>query len=459
MSAYPHLSDKEVRRLLTSKLIVDEALPEGDERYEPLYEGVENDAVDLLFEDITLSEIESLNFFSGFRGAGKTTELFRLKKMLEDECHFVAYADALDLVLPAEPVHISDFLIVLAGGFSDAVEKELGVSQDHESFWNRFMHFLAKTKAQVDGFNFEATIPGTKMGLNFKTTLKQESSFRAHLRQKLSGRLGELRAEVHAFFADARKRIREERGEDVGIVFLFDQFEQLRDTLDTEGRVADSVTRLLANHRRDLAIPYTHLVYTVPPWIKFKLPELRSIRFLYNVKLWNNDAERSRCEEGFAVMRRMVERRFEAEGLMRFFGPAKEDGTRPLVDELIHASGGHFRDLVFLLRETVLRVRELPATEVGAAIRSLRDSYLPISIRDARLLDGISQSRTCNLADDAPETILRLTLFLDTRCALILRNGDDWYDIHPLLREEVEAVLSRARKEPQPVAATEASGT
>ena len=36
-----------------------------------------------------------------------------------------------------------------------------------------------------------------------------------------------------------------------------------------------------------------------------------------------------------------------------------------------------------------------------------------------------------------------MTLFLDTRCALILRNGEEWYDIHPLIRTEVAEIIRR----------------
>ena len=36
-----------------------------------------------------------------------------------------------------------------------------------------------------------------------------------------------------------------------------------------------------------------------------------------------------------------------------------------------------------------------------------------------------------------------MTFFLDTHCALILKNGDEWYDVHPLIRDEVAELVKR----------------
>jgi hypothetical protein len=444
MPEIPFQTDLEFRKWLGTRLKVDKPLQPDDELYQPVYKDQPNDPVDLIFQDIELSEVESLNFISGFRGSGKTTELFRLRKQLQDEGYFVAYANALEYILPAEPVEISDFLLVLAGSFSEAIESALDFDPSKEGFWTRFVTFLNKTNVQLEGFDLEAKVPGTDVGLNFKTSLKQVPSFRQQLRQKLAGRLGELRREVYDFFEFGRKKIREAK-EDCGVVFIFDQFEQLRDTSDTQGRVAESITTLIANHRSDLSVPLTHMVFTVPPWLKFKLPELRNVRLLYNVKLWNNDEDRTPFNEGWATMRQVIHRRFTPEGLKRYFGEPTEDENFELADQMIQASGGHFRDLVRLLRESLLRSKTLPITEqiTTDAIATLRDSFLPVSLADARLLHSIAQLRECLLQDSSLENIQKMTLFLDTHCALILRNGDEWYDIHPLLRDEVDEIIKR----------------
>ena len=38
------------------------------------------------------------------------------------------------------------------------------------------------------------------------------------------------------------------------------------------------------------------------------------------------------------------------------------------------------------------------------------------------------------------EELPRLARFLDTSLVLNYHNGDDWYDVHPLIRQEIEHV-------------------
>ena len=125
MTAVLPIDDSLLPKWLSPRLLVEAPLEPDSELYEPLYEHDPNDPIALIFRNIDFNEVQSLNFISGFRGSGKTTELFRLRRRLRDDGYFVAYANALDYLLPSEPVDISDFLIVLAGSFGDALEKQL----------------------------------------------------------------------------------------------------------------------------------------------------------------------------------------------------------------------------------------------------------------------------------------------------------------------------------------------
>src|SRR5262245_39932520 len=97
------LDDSLLPKWLSPRLLVDDPLEPESELYEPLYENSADDPIGLIYRDIEFSEVQSLNFISGFRGSGKTTELFRLRKQLRDAGFFVAYANALDYLLPSEP--------------------------------------------------------------------------------------------------------------------------------------------------------------------------------------------------------------------------------------------------------------------------------------------------------------------------------------------------------------------
>ena len=228
------------------------------------------------------------------------------------------------------------------------------------------------------------------------------------------------------------------------VVFIFDQLEQLRGTLQNEDEVIRSVERIFAIHVDLLRIPYVHAVFTVPPWLKFVLHNAVETTLLCTIHLWTNDDERSRCEPAWDVFRSLVKRRLGEPGLQRMFGP--EPGRHKLVDQMIEVCGGHFRDLLRILRDTVVRATALPALPVTSAvvvdaISAARRDFLPIAQDDAKWLADIGRVRATALPSTEAVPVNRLARFLDSHFVLYFVNGKEWYDIHPLIREEVADVV------------------
>lgn len=425
----------------------DEAIGPDDPRYQPVYQlpGIE-DPAELMYEHIEYAGPESVQMFSGFRGSGKTTELFRLKKHLEDQGYVVLYGDAQAYLNLSGPIDISDLLIVLAGAFSDALERELKIDIGGESYWTRLVNYLMETNVEVKeiGIKTEAAGPlawlgGIKTGADLKLALSTTPSFREKLQQRLANHLGELKNQLNHFIEDGIKAIRKARGENARVVFLFDSLEQIRGSLSNELAVIRSVETLFANHLKKLDLPYVHVVYTVPPWLQFVMPNMASITLLPSIKQWENDDVRTSYEPGCEALRALVRKRFGDDGFTEFFGQPNK------ADHLIGVCGGHFRDLLMLLRETVVRAKSLPVSDLAIrrAIQKVRGNFLPIAIEDAIWLDQIEKLRTTALPSNKPEDAGRLTRFLDTHFVLYLTNGEEWYDIHPLIRGEVAKIVKR----------------
>jgi hypothetical protein len=190
------------------------------------------------------------------------------------------------------------------------------------------------------------------------------------------------------------------------------------------------------------------MVYTVPPWLKFVVPGTVQIQMLPSIRQWNNDAKRTEYKPGRAALRSLVYRRFTDGDFEQFFGGKGPQHDK--ADKLIDVCGGHFRDLLILLREAVRRTPQLPVTEdaIKSAITAVRGNYLPIAIDDAKWLNEIEHVRDTVLPNTGPASVNRLTRFLDTHFVLYFSNGKEWYDIHPLIRDEVAAIVKRdaARK-------------
>jgi hypothetical protein len=100
---------------------------------------------------------------------------------------------------------------------------------------------------------------------------------------------------------------------------------------------------------------------------------------------------------------------------------------------------------LLLFREMLTRAKSLPVTEevVDAAIVAVRRQFMPIAVENARWLHQIARLRQTALMTDRHEDVNRLTRFLDTHFVLYFTNGEEWYDIHPLIREEVEAIIAQ----------------
>jgi len=96
-----------------------------------------------------------------------------------------------------------------------------------------------------------------------------------------------------------------------------------------------------------------------------------------------------------------------------------------------------------LLSEIVRRADQLPVSEITIqrAITQVKSELLPIAIEDARWLQRIAETHDTSLLDISQ--LPRLVTFLDSHLVLCYRNGDEWYDVHPLVRDEVRQLARR----------------
>lgn len=387
---------------------------------------------------IEYADVESLSLFSGFRGSGKTTELFRLRKRLRDAGVTVLYADALEYIDPASPVEIADLPIVLAGAFSDALVRErIDISVD--SYWTRLRNSLANTDFGVKELGLKAGSEGAEVDLKleFRTT----PLFRQRLSKHMSGRIGELLSEVREFFEDGIKAVRKVRGEDAKVVFLFDSLEQIRGSLSNEHEVTHSVEVLFSTHLRSLEIPLCacclhraamaqvraawleYVCVAVPAPVEQRFRPIRMRLRRVGVELYGEEALWSRRSSAL-LWTRSAHAHWYADCALR----------RPLPR------------LLLLLRETVIRADTLPVPEeaIGRATVRVRSHFLPISIEDAKWLADIERERDTLLRTTDAVEVNRLTRFLDAHVVLYLKNGTEWYDVHLLVRDEVKQIVARA---------------
>ena len=418
--------------------VSDHPLGPEDERYIPLYDDTEltgADPVELMARAIEWTPGQSVQLLSGYRGTGKSSELRRLEKRLHDDGYLVIRRDIEDYLNLSVPIDISDFLMAISGAFSDAIE-DLGLPCETPRFWDSLVNLL--NRIEFNGVS--TTLDAGVVSATVQANLKNDPSFKARLQEHMAGHLGALVKDVREFFERCLRALRELNGNDREVVFLVDSIEHFRGTLINAGEVQSSVETLFVSHAERLHLPHMHVVYTVPPYLKVRygnvgsLYEPGGLHVLPALKL--RSEEGVVFPQGYDAMERVVAARGDWQRLL---------GERQALDRLVRYSGGHLRDLLRLLAEVLRRATELPVSEstVDAAINQLRSEFLPIADDDARWLANIARSHQTALArkEDLPD----LARFFDTHLALCYRNGDEWYDVHPLISDHV---ANQAESEP-----------
>ena len=408
-------------------------LEPGDPYYVPIFEDkplekkLLKDPIERLRNSINLSESQSVNLMTGFRGNGKSTQLRRLKSLLEqDGCH-VIIVDMTEFVLMTKPLEISDFILSLMAAVMEEAKKQQFTDIVKE-YWQRLNNFLT-ADVKLDDIKLD----------NLALQLKTEPTFKQKIQDALKGHVTELVNDARNYIVELVTAIRKQNNdENKKVVLLVDSVEQIRGVGTDAEEVHNSIVNLFSGHSHNLRFGMLHIVYTVPPYLHPLTPNLAR-SYSSKETSWPNIHVRHAngdCDEnGLAIMREIITKRYEKWG--DFF-------TKPQLNRLAASSGGDVRDFFRLIRESLLSCINAPEDNykisdamLDFAEAELRREMLPIAKDDGRWLAQIHSEK-----DSALETVTelpRLARFLDSNLIMNYLNGESWYDIHPLLVDEISA--------------------
>lgn len=396
------------------------------------------DPILLLWQALHWSQSESVQLLTGFRGNGKSTELRRLRGLLQGRTGArVFLVDMLDFLLMTKPLEPSDFVLSLMAAFGQAVESETGFKALTHSYWERLQTFLV-AEVKLDGLGLDLKEAGAPAQLGLK--LKLEPDFKERIQRHLRGHLKRLIADAHDYVVAVVDGLRRECADpDLKVVLLVDSVEQVRGVGPEATRVHESVVELFSGQAASLRFPKLHLVYTVPPYLQAMSHNIGRTLGGHPVVSWPNIHVRDRAgaadPAGLDVMERIVERR-HAE--WRAILPA--EGLR----DLAVGSGGDLRDFFRLIQDalvtlSVARMGDPQARLDRATVKQvqdrLRNELLPLADDDARWLARIHATKEAALP--STKELPDLARFLDGNLIMNYLNGEPWFDVHPLLIPEV----------------------
>lgn len=406
----------------------DEPLEPDDPFYYPFLQDTVDDPIAILAESISFSQSQSVNLFTGQRGCGKSTEFRRLRKQLEDDDCVVFLLDMRDYMNLSTSVEISDFLISIMTALSEAVELRYQQVPHKRGYVERLTELLTR----------DIKVPEIDI-CGITASLKEDPSFKKQLQQSLQGHLAKIVKEAHGFAQEVVALVRKATADDnKKIVVLVDSVEQLRGVgADGANDVYKSVENLFSGHASSLQIPMLHIVYTIPPYLTPLAPGLGRLLgcnlgcTLPCVHVQQRD-DLTPDAAGLAIMRTLIAKRCPVESSSLF--------AQAQLDDLAIASGGDLREFFRLIRASLIKassggVFPVPDAVIQRTLNHARREMLPIAEDDKVWLKKIHTSKTAELT--AIEELPTLARFFDCKLVLNYRNGEDWYDVHPLIRDEV----------------------
>ncbi|WP_126383545.1 hypothetical protein [Actinomyces howellii] len=416
-------SDREYRRAFYRALNVHQGAAglsdeeEFERYYVPVYGQDDGPAgPDLVKEIATAIDFTtggSVQLLSGYRGAGKTTELLRLCRELDPETYVPVYWDVEDYFNTELPLEEGAFLVGLAAGFVASC-KEAEIPED--GLGTRLKQFLDRIDVTA-GLGVGAA--AGSVALNVKVALQDDESFRAQVEEALRSNRRRFRQEVHAFFEEMVDAMPGGRTP----VFVVDSIDHYRGSASTFDEVRESVESLFSVYASELMLPRMHVVYTVPVYARPAGWD-GQIWPVLNVKVRERDG--SDCREGIDLLREVLERRAPGGDLERLLGNE--------VERVIKNSGGLFRDLFRLVSALLLKDGPLPVsrTEIDSAERRERSQLVAgLTQEQWEILQSVHRTHQLLPSRDRAADAWSLHRLGNVLC---YRNGAvDWFGVRPLL--------------------------
>lgn len=429
-----------IRALDTRELHLDKE--EDQKRYVPtmIKQMVGEDPIMQLSFRINAAQHAAMYLFSGMPGTGKSTQLLRLKKELEDKGHIAVYVDMSKYTNTSTPIGIVDLLLSTIGAFSDRATEALDTNVMKEDFWTRASNFL-RSKISIEGFDFgvEAGAPGAKATAKIKVELDSNPSFKQKLQEATEGMSGAFVSEVRNYVQDVSEKWLANKPEGTKIVLILDSMERIQGIGTATDPVMSSVRKLFRENFDELLLPSLQVVYTVSPFLRKLEPTVyakvgaANVCTLATLPVFEKDGRTPR-PAAVAELEKFLTLRFP--NWSDVFSQAQ-------LHDIILKSGGDFREFLMLLRTLVTRAAADDDISLPIADAHFTSTY-KLAVRD-RLPLLVPVRERLKVMHNTHQPVLNVDADYDgfvndliVKNALMYLNGEEWYGVHPLLWAEME---------------------
>lgn len=305
-------SDFEILRSIYNAFDPFEPLLPGD----PVYvncsavRGEENILVDV-GRQITYSDRITHQLYTGHRGAGKSTELLRLKEALEQDGYRVVYFAAEEADIDPEDAQYTDILLACTRNLlADLQGDQKPIQQWLKS---RKTELVDAMQSEVGFDSINAEVPFSKL----TTTLKVSPTARAQIRKIVEPHTPSLIEALNTFIKEAIAQTPQQTTHK--LVLIVDSLDRIPSIL--RENEPSNHEQIFVDRSEQLKMLDCHIIYTVPISLVYsgRAPDLRDI---YDAEIqvlpmvMVRDQAGQVCEPGLAIMRELVRQRvFHAESV------------------------------------------------------------------------------------------------------------------------------------------------
>jgi len=370
--------------------------------------------------------------FTGHRGVGKTTELKRVKRLLESGDAgaklFVCFLEAERWMHP-EDITSTDIVFHVARQIVDDL-KQAGFDFGMTKLTEFFREFGELLSSEVELKGIKIPVGPVELGVE----LKDNPVTRPILRRLLAGhqpRIFDLINQV--ILKDAREWLRKPaHGGYEDVLVIVDQLDRIPQKILND-RGLTNHENLFLDHAGELKFLNCDVLCTVPIELAYSRCRER-LKTAYAAEVLSLPVipvvDRTGGTRGLDALREIVRRRAAAEGMTREEA-FQDDDT---LNRLCRMSGGHVRNLFILLRSAIERCPDLPITR-DAVERTVRqqasDILLPIRKKEWQALQWVHEYRKPYDAD----ADLWYGLLRDQMAFTYADQSGVWYDWNPLFGE------------------------
>lgn len=374
-------------------------------------------------EKISWSDRPQVIYFTGYQGSGKTTELNRVQKILENPETgnlLPVYINALDYLPILESLDEVDIFSVIIYNVIQRVSEyqEKGNAFEDGNYFDRFWEWATETEVTMK--NIEVGADSSKVVLE----MKDNPSFRNRIKQFISDNPTRFKQEVEDELYRLNNIVKKYEKDGIkkdGIVVIFDSLEHNRGIGSQAQDVAKSIQKLFSN-RETLLLP-VDVIYTIPPYLYTK--QIRDIQFLPVVRVANRDNKK--CTEGIEVMKELLYERIPKDDLLTIVG------TQEALENIIKYSGGYPRDLLKIMQDCILTNKyPLSATDLESIFVELENEYRDnISTVNPEILRKVHETKELNVDDFKDEAYDLAEKLFRIHVILRYRNGEQWFSLNP----------------------------